>query len=264
MLRSVFGKSLWDQRRGIVVWAFALAGVGVLYAAFWPSMNNPQMRAALAAYPKELLDALGMTDITSPAGYLGATTYGILGPILVLVFASMMGTRAVAGDEESGRLEVLLAHPVSRWRIVVQRAAAMVVAVAMAVAALFVVMLLAAGPAGFSSIGATNLAAASVQLGLLGSFFGCLALAVGAVTGSRAFAWGAVALVGVITYFANTLGPSIEAISWSPDLSPFHYYSGGRPLLNGMQPGDAAVLAIAALVLVVVAVLGLRRRDIGV
>jgi len=56
------------------------------------------------------------------------------------------------------------------------------------------------------------------------------ALAVGAATGRRAWAAGAVAAGGVLTYFANTLGPSIEWLAWSRDFSPFHYYSGGQPL----------------------------------
>jgi ABC-2 type transport system permease protein len=264
MLRSVFGKSLWDQRRGIGIWTVAIAAVGVLYAAFWPVMDNPDMAAVLDAYPPELLEALGFTDITSPAGYLGATSYGILGPVLVLIFAAVLGSRAVAGDEESGRMDVLLAHPVERWQVVLQRAAAMVVAIALPVALLFVALVIASGPADFESIGAQNLAAASVHLGLLGLFFGTLALAVGAATGSRGLAWGAVALVGILTYIANTLGPSIDAISWSQSLSPFYYHSGGRPLVNGFQPDDAAVLAVASLVLVTVAVLGFQRRDVAV
>lgn len=264
MLRSVFGKSLWDQRRGILIWTLAIAAVGVLYAAFWPLMRDPAMAAVLDAYPPELLDALGFTDITSPAGYLGATTYGLLGPILVLIFAAMLGTRAVAGDEEAGRLDVLLAHPVERWQVVLQRSGAMVVAIVLPIVALFLALLVAAGPAEFTSIGANNLAAASVQLGLLGLFFGTLGLAVGAMTGSRGLAFGAVALVGVLGYIANTLGPSIDAISWSRSFSPFFYYSGGRPLANGWQPDDALVLLACSAVLVAVAVIGLRRRDIAV
>jgi ABC-2 type transport system permease protein len=264
MLRSVFGKSLWDQRRGILIWTLAIAAVGVLYAAFWPLMDNPEMAAVLEAYPPELLNALGFTDITSPAGYLGATSFGLLGPILVIVFAAALGSRAIAGDEESGRLDVLLAHPVERWQVVVQRAGAMVVAITLPVAALFIALLIAAGPADFASIGAANLAAASLHLGLLGLFFGSLGLAVGAVTGSRGLAWGSIALVGVLGYIANTLGPSIDAISWSRSFSPFYYYSGGKPLLNGVQVDDALVLLACSVALVAVAIIGLRRRDIAV
>lgn len=264
MLRSVFGKSLWDQRRGILGWSLAVAAVGVLYAGFYPSMNNPEMAAAIRAFPQGLLEALGMTDITSPAGYLGSTTYGILGPVLMVIFAGTLGVRAIAGDEEAGRLDVLLAHPVERWAVVVQRAAAMTVALAVAGALLFVAMLVASGPAQFEEVGAGNLAAATVQLVLLALLFGALGLAAGALTGSRGLAWGVVASVAVLTYLANTMGPTVDVLAWSQDVSPWFYYSGGRPLANGFQAVDAAVLAATTLVLVVIAVIGFRRRDIAV
>ena len=264
MLRSVFGKTLWDQRRGILAWSVGLAAVGVIYAAFYPSMSGPEMQAAIDAFPKELLDALGFADITSPAGYLGGTTYGLLGPVLIIIFGTMLGGRAIAGEEESGRLDVLLAHPVERWQVVVERAAAMLVAMVLAGAVLLAAMLATAGPAQFDSIPAANLAAATVQLVLLGWLFGCLALAVGALTGSRGLATGVVAILGAATYFANTLGPSVDVLAWTRDVSPFHYFSGGKPLVNGWQLADALVLAATSVVLVAIGAFGFQRRDVAV
>jgi ABC-2 type transport system permease protein len=263
MLRNVFGKTLWDQRRGIVVWSLGIAAVGVMYAAFYPSINNPDMAAALDAYPEGLLDALGMTDITSPSGYIGGTTYGLLGPVLVIIFATVLGSRAIAGEEEAGRLDVLLAHPVDRSQVVVQQAAALVVALAAAGIVLLAAMAAAAGPAQYADIGIGNLAAATLQLVLLGTFFGTLALAVGAVTGRRGLSLATVAIIGIGTYFANTLAPSVEAIAWSRDLSPFRYYSGGQPLVNGWQPVDGLILLLAGVVLVAIGVVGFRRRDVA-
>jgi ABC-2 type transport system permease protein len=261
---NVFAKALWDQRRGICGWAVGISAVGVLYALFYPTMNMPALAEYMRNLPQQMFEAMGGGDFSTPAGYLGSTTYGILGPILFLVFGAAMGSRAIAGDEEAGRLDVLLAHPVSRTRFLVERGGAMFVALGIAGTALFAVMAVIAGPAEFGSIGLANLAAASVHIVLLGSFFGALALAVGAATGRRGWAAGAVAVVGVLTYFTNTLGPSIDWLSWTRDVSPFHYYSGGQPLSNGLQPGDAAVLAVVTLVLVASAALAFRRRDVAV
>lgn len=264
MLRSVFAKTLRDERRGIVTWSIGIAAVGVMYAAFYPTLNSPEMGQFMDAYPREIMDAMGITDLTSPEGYLGGTTYGILDPVLTIIFAASLGTRAIAGEEEAGRLDVLLAHPVRRWRVVVERAAALLVALGLAGVMLLLGMTVMSGVAEFSSIGFVNLAAASGQLVLLGLFFGSLALAVGAVTGSRGLALGVVATIGVLTYFGNNLGPSVDWLAWSRDVSPFHYYSGGEPLRNGFQALDSLVLAVASLVLVAVAVLGFNRRDVAV
>ena len=264
MLRSIFGKALWDQRRSIVAWAVAIALVGIVYAAFYPSMSSPEMAAAMEAFPPELMAALGMADVTSPAGYLGSTTYGILGPVLSIIFGTSLGTRAIAGDEDDGLLEVLMAHPVERWSIVLQRAAAILVALSVAGVALYLAMLAISGPAQLTDIGPANLAAATVQLVLLALVFAMLALAVGALTGKPGLATGSVALVAVATYFANTLGPTTDYLTWTQKLSPFYYYSGGQPLVNGLQVGDSLVLAGAATALVVTGIVGFQRRDVGV
>ena len=263
MLRNVFAKTLRDQWRGIIGWSLGIAGVGALYASFYPSMANPDMAAAMEAFPEGMLDALGFTDITTPAGYLGGTTFGLLGPVLMIIFASTFGARAIAGEEEAGRLDVVLAHPVARWSLLLQRAAALLVAVTLAGLTVFVIITAASGPAQFGEIGVSNLAAASLQLVLLGAFFGALALAVGALTGRRSLALATVASVGILTYVANTLGPSVEGLAWTRDVSPFRYYSGGQPLINGWQVGDGLVLVAVAVVLIAIGVAGFARRDIA-
>ena len=63
MLHSVFGKALWDSRRAILAWAIGITAVGVGYAAFFPAINTPAYRAALDAFPKGVLDALGFAAV---------------------------------------------------------------------------------------------------------------------------------------------------------------------------------------------------------
>jgi ABC-2 type transport system permease protein len=264
MLRNLFTKALWDQRRGILVWAIGLAAVGAGYAAFYPTLSTPEMRQFMDAYPREIMDAMGITDLTSPEGYLGGTTYGLLGPLMIIIFGAGLGGRAIAGEEEAGRLDAVLAHPVTRTSVVVQRALAMLVALAVSGVVLLAAMLALSGPADFAEIGAANLAAASAQLVLLGTFFGALALAVGAATGSRGLALGVVAILAVLSYFANNLGPSVEWLAWSQDVSPFHWYAGEEALRNGFQALNGLVLIGASAALVALGAVAFRGRDVAV
>jgi ABC-2 type transport system permease protein len=263
MLRSVFGKTLWDQRRSLLAWAVGIGAVGVMYAAFYPSFNNPEMQQALKAYPKGLLDAMGMTDIATAAGYLGSTSFGLLGPALIIVMAAALGSGAVAGDEDSGRLDLVLAHPVSRWSVALQRFAALVAAMVIVSVVLGVALIAVSAPAQLGDIGAANLLATSVHLAVLGIFFGALALGMGAATGSRGGVYGLVAVVAVVGYFGNNLGQRITGLGWLHDVSPFRFYSGGAPLTHGLQPGDLGILAAAAAILVVLGTLAFDRRDLA-
>jgi ABC-2 type transport system permease protein len=264
MLRSVFSKTVWDQRRVMLSWAIGITAVGVGYAAFYPAINSPQYLDMLASFPEGVLDAMGFADIGTAAGYLGSTTFGLLGPALIIVMAAALGASAIAGDEESGRLDLTLAHPVSRWAVVVQRFAALIVAMVLVCAVLTVALLAISGPAQLDQIGPLNLAGGGLHLALLGVAFGALALAVGAATGRRSPVYAVVAIVAVVGFFGNNLGPSVEGLAWLRDISPFHYYSGGVPLRNGVQLADVAVLVAASIILVIGGGLRFDRRDIAV
>jgi ABC-2 type transport system permease protein len=264
MSRSVFGKTLWDMRRVLVGWIVGIVAIGILYAAWYPLIRTPEYVELMESFAPDLMEAMGFDDITTPAGYLGSTTFGILGPILVIIFGTWLGIRSVAGDEDSGKLEVLLAHPVSRWRVVIERFGVLVVALLLACAALFVALVLVSGPAELVGLEPPELLAGSTHLAALGIVFGSLALAVGAATASRALAAGVVAVVGIVSYFGNTMASQIPEIGILRDLSPFHFYSGGRPLVNGFGVADLGVLAVAAVILVAIAGAAFDRRDVGV
>jgi ABC-2 type transport system permease protein len=264
MLRSVFSKTLWDQRLSLAAWAVGITGIGVLYAVFYPSVNTPEMKAALESYPKALIDALGFNEIATAAGYLGAATFGMLTPALIIVMAAAVGGSAIAGEEENGRLDLTLAHPVSRWSVLLQRYAALIVSMLVVSAALGLALVAIAEPAELGEIGTANLAAASLHLAVLGIFFGGLALGLGAATGRRSVVYLAMAVVALVGYFGNNLGPTIEGLHWLRDISPFHFYQGGLPLRNGIQLADLAVLAGASALLVIAGGLAFDRRDVAV
>jgi ABC-2 type transport system permease protein len=65
---------------------------------------------------------------------------------------------------------------------------------------------------------------------------------VGALTGRRGLVLAVVAVIGIATYFANTLGPTVEAMACSRHVWPLPYYSGGQPLVNGWQLVDGRLL----------------------
>lgn len=262
MLRNVFTKTLWDSRRGLFGWAVALAAVTAMYASFYSSMAGTSADL-LENFPDALKLALNMQDIASPEGYLGSTVFGILLPLLMVIFAVAMGARLLAGDEESGVLDLLLSYPLSRTRLLLQRAAAMTVAVTGLGLAVFVVLLAVSGPAELD-VSAGRLAAAVTHLVLLGLSFGTLALALGAATGRKAVALGGAAALAVLTYIANAFGPQIDGAGWLRTLSPFHYYSGGQPLVHGLQLGDAGILLAVAAILSGIGIVTLNRRDLAV
>lgn len=265
LLGNPFGKALWDNRRNYLGWAAALTAVAAMYASFWPTIGgNADMAKAMDAYPEALKEALNMQDLTQPASYLGSTVFGLLVPVLLAVFAISAGTKALATDEEAGTLDLVLAHPVSRTALALQRFAAIAVGVGLISGAVLLAMLLLRGPAEFTAVGPDKLVAITLQLALFGLCFGALSFAVGAATGRKGLALGVGSAVAVLGYLANSFLPQVDGLTWTQSLSPFHWYLGGQPLFYGVQWADSALLLAVTAVLVAAGTWLFTRRDIAV
>jgi ABC-2 type transport system permease protein len=146
--------------------------------------------------------------------------------------------------------------------VLIDKFGAMLVAVA-ALTGLMWLGLAAFGPMFDLRPDAGGVAAMSLNAFLLGLAFGSLALAVGAATGSRTIAIGVPSGVALLTYILNALAPSVEGLEPVRLISPFYYYSGGDPILNGLDPLHALVLAAATVVLLALALWTFERRDLA-
>jgi ABC-2 type transport system permease protein len=258
MLRNIFAKTLWDQRRSLGWWSLGLVAVVAVYVLPY---RQYLASGILDNTDNALYQALGY-DAT-PAGYLQGTVFALLGPLLVLMMAVTSGTRAIAGDEEAGILELLLAHPVSRTRLVAERLGALAAALAWLGLVIWAATV-AAGTAADLGVGADRIAAATAGLVLLGLGFGSVALAAGALSGRRSLTLGVTAALAVAAYLAWTVAPQVEALAGIERWSPFSWYLGGDPVHNGLDLGYLAVLAAMPLVMGGLALWSLNRRDIVV
>ncbi|GII33619.1 ABC transporter permease subunit [Planotetraspora mira] len=260
-------KTLRDYRRSVIGWLIGISAFLSLYLSIYPSIrNNPEFyqQAALSKYPGPLKDLMGgLADIASGTGYLQTVVYQLLVPLLLIMFAMTLGTRAIAVPEEEGTLELTMTLPIDRRRLVLERWAAFALSL-LAVALVTMVLVLALAAVGGLKVPAGNIVAAHAGLFLIALFFGTLALGLGAATGKRALALAVGGGYAVGGYVIETLGKSVDAISWLRWVSPFHYYLDGRPVFQGWPVGDYLVLLGATAVLAMTAMLAFERRDVGV
>jgi ABC-2 type transport system permease protein len=210
-----------------------------------------------------MLDFLGIADMLTPAGYLQATVFSLIGPLLVLMCAITLAGRTIARPEEDGGMELLLANPLSRTTFARQRLTAAATA-ATAVAAVPWLVLTAVVPAIGMDISLSNVAAASAGLVALAWCFTGVAFLVGAATGRRGTVLAVTGVIAVATYMANALGGMLDGWGWLRWLSPFHYFIGTDPLHTGWHPAHLLALAAAGAVTAAAGVIVFDRRDVGV
>ena len=263
MLSSVFTKGLRDQWRTLLAWLVAVAAYALLIAAFYPTVAKSMaaMQDIADKLPQALRDAFIGSDMTSAAGWLDTKLLSIMAPVMFLVYAVGAGARSIAGEEEDGTLDILLAQPVSRTRVALEKYAVLVTGVALLTAALWATLAVSA-PAFTMHIGAGRLLEGCLSVGLLTLAFGSVAFLVAAAGGRRGLAAGVAGGLAGAMYLVNILAPEAGALQRLEPLSLFHYY-GVAPLTEGLPASHAAVFVVISLVCLGAALVAFGRRDIG-
>lgn len=254
---------LRDQRRALLLWGIAVAAVTATYVGFWPAMGEgADIESFIENMPEGLVQAMGYDQIATPAGYLRSTVYGLLGPVLLLVFAISAGARIIAGQEEDGTLELELTAPVSRRELFVGRLLALWLNVTVLVAVVTATTLALVSVIDME-VAVTGIIAGSSGLLLLVLGFGTLALVVGAATGRRTVALGVAAGLAVVSFIFDAIGPTVGA-GWMTAVSPFSWYLERNPLAAGFDLRGLALLAAVPLVAAAVGLVTFDRRDLMV
>jgi len=266
VLRSIFGKTIWERRRSMPWWIGGLAFLLIVTILSYPSFKDTQGLEDLFKNMQPMLAMFGVesaADLFSPVGLINARMYESIGILVIGAFAISMGTAALAGEEDRGTMELLLMQPISRRSIVLQKHAALTVLL-IGINAFLAIVLFVGNPVLDGLLSVQGILAANVGATLVGFLFGSLALAIGGVTGKRGMTNGISAGYLAAAFFFNGIANIVEGLKWTQKLTPFHWFSRADPLANGFPMGDFAVLLVVGLVLVGVGLWGFDRRDVVV
>lgn len=264
---TVFARFLKDRRRSTLWWLFGTVLGVALTVLFYPSIEGQesfdevteQMPDAVA----ELFGLDGAFSMSSPEGFLQSQLIATTLPILLVVFGIAIGARAIGGSEEDGSLELLLANPVTRRRVLLERYGTVVL--------LHVVLLGTSAVATLVcgvAVGATDgiplawLAAAFVAVLLLGLLHATIAFAVGAATGRRGRAIAVAAAVAVAGYLVEGLAQAAEPLEPVQAVSPFHWLLERNMLGEGIAWQSISLPLVVTVALLVVSVPLFERRDL--
>ena len=264
MALLVAERGLRDRRRGLIGWALGLAGYVVLQTSFYPSVQSSELQRAIARYPKELKAFFGGAqsfDFSTGRGYLNVELFSLIIPALLTIAAIAYGAAALAGEQERGTLDLLLANPLTRTRAVTEKAVGLAATVAVLTSVTYVVLLVMNQIVDLR-VGFANLAAACLGAALVGFGFGAIALLAGAMSGVRAVAIGVPAALFVGAYLVVGLAGLVSSLEPLRALSPLYHSSGTQPLEHGLPIVNFAALAGWCIVTVIATIVVFNRRDL--
>jgi ABC-2 type transport system permease protein len=251
-VRGPVARSFGDLLPRALAWA---VGLGI-FGATLASLVGPMAKqiGADRNLVKVLHTAFPDFDVTTAGGFL---------QLFVQLFYIAAGFAAAtfvakwASDETDGRLESLLATPLTRAGWVITGAIAALIADAL-MTVIFVLAVGAGGSAGGVDVGTAMLG--SVSLGL----YAAAVIGVGVAAGGllRSSLAGEVAAIFVVlTYLIDLLAPPLNLPGWTHQLAVTSHL--GQPMVGQWDGIGIALCAVLAIGGIAIGAWGMSRRDIA-
>ena len=122
MQHSIFSVSLTSKWKSTLIWSISMTLLALMFAALYESFAGEiEDMAEIAPAAMEAIWGGNLDYADTPAGWLGLELYGIFLPLVLAIIGVSSGAAAIGSEEDSGTLELLLASPVGRTRIVVEK-----------------------------------------------------------------------------------------------------------------------------------------------
>ncbi|MCJ7781297.1 MAG: ABC transporter permease, partial [Acidimicrobiia bacterium] len=205
MLTNVFTKTTRDRWKGMAVGVASLATLFFFAMSVYRDIdlsvytNLPEVFRTLMDIPKN-------ADVGSLA--YGAI-FGSYGTLTIAAVAVSMGSASIAGEERKGTIGLLLGNPKSRVSVLSSKAASLVLLLGLGSLVLWGVGLGSAAILGVET-GGMHVGALVFHMFAISVFYGFLAMAIGAWTGSSGMASGVTAGVMFISFVGAGLFPIIK------------------------------------------------------
>jgi ABC-2 type transport system permease protein len=263
MTLAVLIQSLKDKARGTVL-AVMLILVFVTYMVMmFPQIQQMAGLDELMSSPA-IQALLGKTaNFTTFDGLMSTEAFTLLG-LVICGYVGFLAASFLAGEIEMKTIDLLLAQPVTRVRLVVMRYGVLV-----PVAIVLMLAILASIYAGtqYMNIAASYdwFAYALVCLAMFTLAFGSISLFISAILSDGRVA--AMVSLGIlfVMYFMETVGQSVEKLEIVRSLSLFHYARYTDMLVyHDLSLGNLSILVAVAIVFLGLAAFAFRRRDINV
>lgn len=259
---SVARKTAGDLRWHVVGYGLGLgvlaAAVVTIYPSYAATAEQIELPAVYEAFFGE-----GVTDFSRPRAFLQVEFFAWV-PLILATFAVINGTGLLAAEEGAGTLEILLAQPIRRRGVFLQKLLALAAATG-AIHLLAALGFLLSAP--FvdlrDEIGPLELFAAMFSVAPFALCCVALSVLAAAITPARGLAAGLMTITVIMSYLLNALADLVAGLDWVRYLSPFFYSDAQRVLTSGVTWWHQALLLAAAGVAAVLALLAFERREIG-
>jgi len=262
IMLSLFAHELRSRWKAVVGWGIGFALFGAMYITVYPEVEEQMADMA----DLSLYQAMGIS-MASFEGYIGSVVI-LFVPLLLGIYAIGTGTKTLAGEEDSGTLEIIMARPLSRWQIV------SVKALAIGIALIVILLLGGLGNAAVLAAVKTGYETTMMPMDLFSAVltgwpitmaFAMISLFLGAFTPSRRIATIVATVILIASYFGENLAGMVESLEAVKPFSLFTYFdSSATVFTDGAKASDVLILLSVAVVFFLLALISFQQRNVTV
>ncbi|MCA9940272.1 MAG: ABC transporter permease subunit [Anaerolineales bacterium] len=260
---------LWQElvlrRNSIIGWGLGLTFFPFVYVGIYPQIAK-EIQGMQAILDLQIYKMMGIS-LGNFEDWMASTVI-LFVPLLASIYAVINGTATLAGEEEDGRLEMIVALPIPRWQIVVVKA------VALGVVLLILHLIVALATVGvFLAIQdqvATSVVAADIVWAVLSGWplalaIGMISLFLGAFCPNRRTAALIATAVIIVSYFGSNLAGMVSSLEPLRPIFLFTYLDATDSVfIDGPRASDVLILLGVALGAFALALFFFQRRNITV
>jgi ABC-2 type transport system permease protein len=269
---GVWSIVMWELKRrryALLWWSVGSALLTGLIMGLYPSIRDQaqQLNQVINQLPPGLRElktgGAGNVNVADPIAFLNSQIFYATLPIIWIILAITRGGSILGREEQTRTLELLLARPISRGRILFAKALSLLIEF-MVVGAVTLLVILALSPVFDFNISALRLLLATAYTALFSLSFGLIAFTLQAASNLTRKAATAVAVViGFGGYLLASLSGLTDWLTTPAKFLPYHYFNPEAVLHGQPVHGLDAYLVGLILACTVVSYLGFRRRDIN-
>jgi len=269
---SIYGKTVRDSRLAFIIAAGFVGGLALVMGAavstiFPTEQSRLEIDKLIGSMPASMINLFGNATLMGPklgtiGGYM-TWKYGALFALGIGMWSILALSGTLAGEAARGSLDFVAAAPFGKRRIALEKVAAHLTMLWLAMAILAILTTISSNVYGDASLGDPIPLPAAIAfalwVGLIATLFGGLALALGPLLG-RSGAAGVAGLVMAGLWIASGLdvgGPIVA-------LSPFHWTANHVPLVGFYDWPGLALVGLVAVGFIALGVELFGRRDLGV
>lgn len=262
----IFFETIRRNWRQVAYWGIGIALYGILMYFMFDSEGLEGYGNLTESLGEEVTRAMGISDLSSPEGFLGYAFFGYI--LLVLaVYMVISGLNVTAVEEENGEMDLLLSLPVPRWKVVLEKVLAYIVLL-LGILGIGFIAVLIGDEFGQLDTGISFSRYLEAMINVIPGAMLILTVTVfaGTLVKRRATAVAIAGVFVVASYLLDLVANLIntDASDAFGQLSIFRHYGGNDILRTGIDGGSAIAMVAIAITLTIGAIGLFNRRDVAV